>query len=374
MLSKRLGIIFAISCFLLPTGAEAQERLIGTPTDPSDWPSFVAFNDTRTNLQNRCAGVLVGSRWVLTAPNGCLSDREDDTRAYIGATRSDPYDGISVGIDQVYHHPRYSNQASDWALNPHWNIALVRLRREVQGVPLAQLSETKPLPGSQIQVAGVGNNSEDGESFVTNIFEATIDVVPQDICHQYLPEALHRSFFCAWTPYQGPCSLDEGTGAFQNGKLMGVFNIIWDKPGNPICPGKEGGGVYAAVAPALPWIQSVMRRGWDRARFLDIGAVVFRDGEFNPYVWATQDIRSPQMKFSEKVCIAGRKCLEPGTWIRLADNPYTRSRRANFWMFGPIIRRKERSGCLRGTVRATFEHPHKQETRVKKFRSCPERF
>lgn len=375
MLGTKLGITLLLGALLFPLGAAAQERIYGSPADPADWPSFVAFSDQKTDLLNNCAGVLVTQRLVLTAPHGCMSNREDDAFAYIGASSNSPYNGIRVGVEQVYHHPRFSNQAFDWALNPNWNIGLVRLKRPVSGVPLPQLADTKPTKGSLITMAGLGNNTTDGSSSTAGLLEASVEVVGNDICQEYMydQKTNHPSFFCAWSPETGPCKLDGGTGAFQGNRLVGVFNLIWDHNENPFCPAAEGAGIYTAVAPALPWIQQVMSRGYDRGRFLDKGGYIFPDREFNPYVWTAQEVRSPQMSFSEKVSLGGGRILPAGKWIALRDNPFTNSVRANYWMFrGRAFRQRGSSRCLRGKVRATFQYPHQAETLIEKFKSCPE--
>jgi secreted trypsin-like serine protease len=81
------AVLVFLVLFLSISSARAEERIYGQPAQGS-WPEFVAFSDSETDLDNRCAGVLIKPRWVLTAPNGCLANRKDSAQAFIGATKS----------------------------------------------------------------------------------------------------------------------------------------------------------------------------------------------------------------------------------------------------------------------------------------------
>jgi hypothetical protein len=118
----------------------------------------------------------------------------------------------------VYLHPRYNSQQADWDINPTWNIGLVKLKKPVHGVPRVSLASQKPAIGSELTSVGLGNNTlvGDEENDYFSLLQSQVEVVSQKICEKYLPgqKQGHRSLFCAWTPKRGPCTLDEGTGAF----------------------------------------------------------------------------------------------------------------------------------------------------------------
>lgn len=368
-----LGAILVLGVFFAQpaSASQVQPRTIGN-TPSRDWPSYVAFNDSETSLWNRCAGTLVHPRFVLTTASRCMNDRLPSTVAYVGATRSDPYSGQEVGIDQVFLHPRFSSGDDLWSVSSSWDAALVRLDRPVFGVRLPKLGRRTPKPGQRFGTVGLGNNYDAASrEYSFDLLQAEVGVVSNRVCARYLGEiVLGESFFCA-SALEGPCMLDEGTGAFRNNTLIGVFTLLWGQSSQPPCPESYSAATYTPVSVLRPWIKSVTNRGYDPARFLQHGAIVFPNGTVNVYAWANQEIREPRVRFHETVCVEdGSHCYPARRWIRLFEPMSAGSKKSNYWVFKEFLRLPGKQKCLSGKISGSFEYPHQRATLTKTFRGC----
>lgn len=374
---KRFLIILLL-LLLFPPAASAKGRVAGKPV--ADYPFSVVFHNPDPDVFNTCAGVLIRPRWVLSSATYCLDDRDKRTVAYVGATRRSPYNGVLSGIEQVYTHPRHWQGEPDWLLTPSRNISLVRLSRSVDVDRLPPLANRKPKPGEEIKVAGLGfsQNLLTGDENYPFLLEGSADVRPDKYCQNILPDQgpRHRTLFCAFSPWEGPCALDEGAGAFQNGELVGIFNSLLERDGDPTCPREEGAGTYTSVSSSKSWIEDTLRRGYAPGRFLDYGVFLFSGRKFNSFLWANQEIVTPQIRFFGQACYpGGNRCLKKGKWISLSENMSEYSlpgEKGTYWMLPSQLAWRGGGKCPRGEVRAFFEYQGKKEIVKRAFRNCRE--
>lgn len=249
--SGRFGLfalVWALSC-------HSAMALQGGVTDPNDSPTFAGVGSLSLASGGTFSGVLIGSRYVLTAQHvvGSGSDPRQWT-FNVNLESLDPSER-AFSVAKVYAAPGFTGFGGGAV--PRNDLTILELTRDVPGnVPVFELS-TKPLARLQeITLVGYGGTpSATMKNRGTNIVEyldpappANSDVFAYDYDALVPGEA---------TVVGG----DSGSGMFVNHngvwKLAGINTFSWENP-NPSLPGttvRGGGGMI--VSAYAPWIQSV---------------------------------------------------------------------------------------------------------------------
>ncbi|XP_026315527.1 serine protease 7-like [Hyposmocoma kahamanoa] len=259
-------------------GIDYSDRIFGgqiTDLDEFPWMALLGYRTRSGNVSYQCGGVLINSRYVLTAAH-CVTGQieqqvgslvtvrlgEYDTQQDVDCDRSTcaprPQDIAAAG---GYPHPGYS----DKNINRQDDIALVRLARRVRlsdyVKPICLTTTDAELDvGDSAFVAGWGRTLSGKKSPVK--LKLGLPIFDKNDClNKYRPlgAELSEKQLCAGGAYaQDSCKGDSG------GPLMRkLSNGIWETIGvvsfGNGC-GRDGWpGVYTSVASYDDWIRSTMR-------------------------------------------------------------------------------------------------------------------
>jgi hypothetical protein len=248
--ASRLGqfaLVWTLSCHCVLA-------LEGGAADPNSSPTFAGVGSLSFATGGTFSGVLIGSRYVLTAQHVVGSGSDPSQWTFnVNLDALDPSDG-SYSVAHVYAAPGFTGFGGGAV--PRNDLTILELTRDVPGVvPVFELS-TGPLAlGKEITLVGYGGTGAETKRRGTNVVDyldapsagATPDVFAYDYDSAIQGEA---------TVVGG----DSGGAMFVNDdgvwKLAGINTFAWENPSRPGIGAIRGGGGMIVSAYA-PWIQSV---------------------------------------------------------------------------------------------------------------------
>jgi len=226
----------------------------GRPASQCTWTWQVSLEDGGSHF---CGGMLIDSRWVLTAAH-CLGG-SISVRA--GSYRRSSNEGQSIRVDRQIEHPRYNDRSKDY------DIALLRLRSPMQMnscVSTVGLPRRDVAPGTTCTITGWGTTSAGGSS-ARNLQEAEVQVMSNTACRRtnYSNSDIKDSMLCAQgrdsNGYIDACQGDSGGPLVcQDGGTWRVYGATSWGYG---CAEAVHPGVWARVHYVLDWIESSMGGG-----------------------------------------------------------------------------------------------------------------
>ncbi|XP_053687236.1 serine protease 53-like [Sabethes cyaneus] len=192
-----------------PTGSQRISG--GTIASPTDVPWAVGvIIHGGTSGHDFCSGVLISSRFVLTAAN-CISGANTVTVALDAADFTSI--GTLIGVSNVLIHPNFS-----WLLGRD-DIAILTLNQEapindstIRAVQMPRRSDVgKSFVDWVATTAGWGNTgNRDNEPIPTQHLQFATDTVTSNLACQLSYTWVRSTHICVATNNGGPCNGDEG--------------------------------------------------------------------------------------------------------------------------------------------------------------------
>lgn len=217
--------------------------------------------------RHRCTAALISAYWAVTAAHCSVVLIPGQTQIRVGGlNNNDPTKYQEVGLAAFYANPGF-NPETNFAND----IALIKFQRPVdlkRAQPLA-LSLTSPKVNTTGKIAGWGWICEDltnpncGKT-VNVLQELDVKVVPDSVCRVWMEDPARQSCLVAADGSNAMGCYGDSGGPFvrkvlNKWVLMGVtggdgVDETCATDSTPTGGTTQGSGVWADVAPYLPWI------------------------------------------------------------------------------------------------------------------------
>ena len=196
----------------------------GEPAQPGEFPEFITINANNTLAGHRCGGVLINSRWVLTAAHCATTFDLSNDNILIGIDSYQPLEiKDSVPVEKVVIHPSYDTSTMEGTAK--YDIALIKLSREANSTDFALLSgnniSVEPpasLTGIPLTSIGFGVNENDLQPNV--LYKASMSLLADNMCIE-VPQFYPPTWF---DPAMHICAGYATAGGDSGGPLFAEFN------------------------------------------------------------------------------------------------------------------------------------------------------
>ncbi|XP_044267572.1 brachyurin-like [Tribolium madens] len=231
-------------------------RIIGGNQARAGQFPFAAAIFTKTfNSVVFCEGVLLSTRWILTAGH-CV---ENGTEFSIALGSNSLYDDdpnrINVSTTNYFLHPEFNRTSLDN------NIALIKLRQNIKfNDYIGKIYLPVMVYGSNVSVTAIGwgQVSDYEPAPVGHLNYVNLVTISNDLCRISFGQHVTENVICVYGVYnEGPCTGDSGSPLiyYLNGRhpiVVGVFSFISSRG----CESLDPSG-YMRVFPYLNWIYNI---------------------------------------------------------------------------------------------------------------------
>ncbi|XP_041125880.1 serine protease 56 [Polyodon spathula] len=234
----------------------------GSPAALGGWPWLVSL---RLDGGMMCAGVLVGSSWVLTAAHCFTGSRNENLwRVVVGEydlTQTDPEEQV-LQVNRILTHPKFNQKSFNNDIALVELTSAVPVSRHVTPVCLPSAGG-EPAIGTACYVAGWGSLYEADGPSADVVMEAKMPVLSQGTCKSALgKELLTSTMFCAGYLSGGidSCQGDSGGPLTCQDPQTGLFQLYGITSWGDGCGERGKPGVYTRFTAFSDWVSAEIQK------------------------------------------------------------------------------------------------------------------